>query len=351
MVTVEIDKIRVSIGSVVKLGLKRMKVDVLPTNCHLLTYHPDGCIGNCGFCPQSQHTHRQLTNSQQDQEYLSRVLWPVFDLNNVISLFRQNFPQFSTSKQNFQRICLQSLNYNGFEADIEYILRKLHNVTTIPISIAIPPVKQENIQNYKNLGIDRICFALDTATEYLFDSVKGKGCDGPYSWKEHISLLKKAIEIFGRGYVSTHLIIGLGETEQEALQFIQEMKNLGVITGLFAFFPVIKTRFEGRIRPNLQSFRKIQLGKYLLDTKKWKLEDFTFDSQGILCQFPINLNQLRKIVGLSAPFETSGCPGCNRPYYTSSPREEQYNYPRTITFTEQEKIIDSLYSYCGGIDS
>ncbi|MBN2155532.1 MAG: radical SAM protein [Candidatus Lokiarchaeota archaeon] len=340
------DNIRVSLGSAVKLGLKRVKVDTLPTNCHLLTYHPDGCIGNCGFCPQSQYTHDKLSGSTQDQEYLSRVLWPVFDLRFVIQRFQNEFPAFDASIKGFQRICIQSLNYPNFERDIKSIIRKLTAVTNIPLSIAIPPVSIEDVQNFKDLGVDRICFALDAATATLFESVKGSACGGPYSWQEHIRLLRDSVKIFGRGHVTTHLIIGLGETEQEALTLIQEMKYFGILTGLFAFYPIQKTRFAYRTRPKLISFRKVQLGKYLIDTKRFQISDFGVDSEGTVTFFPLSSKRLHEIISLSGPFETSGCPGCNRPYYTSSPREEQYNYPRVLTLSEQEKIYSQLEPYC-----
>jgi len=346
VVAVETDKIRVSLGSAVKLGLKRLKVDVLPTTCHLLTYHPDGCVGNCGFCPQSQYTHHQLKDSKQDQEYLSRIVWPAFKIDDVISLFRDKFPVFTTSKDGFQRICIQSLNYERFKTDIQMILNQLTNVTKIPISLALPPISAEEIQTYKDLGVDRICFALDAATPPLFESVKGYKCEGPYTWAEHISLLEKSVEIFGRGRVSTHLIIGLGETEQEALHFIQNMKSKGILTGLFAFYPIAKTRFENRTRPTIVNFRKIQLGRYGIDTQKWKLSDLIFTSNGLLTQFPLSSQELRTIISLSVPFETSGCPGCNRPYYTSSPREEQHNYPRKLTMSEQDTIFKELLPFC-----
>ncbi len=347
---VNVEKIRVSIGSAVKLGLKQLKVDVLPTNCHLLTYHPDGCLGNCGFCPQSQYTHDILTGSDEDQDYLSRVIWPAFELNNVLNLFKEKFPLYSTSKDGFQRICIQSLYYEGFETEIDTILKKLRETTEIPISIAIPPVKQEKILEYKDLGVDRICFALDTATPDIFNKVKGSDCDGPYSWDEHVLLLKKSVEIFGRGFVSTHLIIGLGENEQEIMYFIQNMKVLGIRTGLFAFFPIQKTRLESHTRPNLISFRKAQLGKYLIDTKRWKNTDFGFNKGGQLLKFPINTAELHRIISLSTPFETSGCPGCNRPYYTSTPREEQYNYPRKLTSNEQKVVFQELEEFCRRTD-
>jgi biotin synthase len=187
---------------------------------------------------------------------------------------------------------------------------------------------------------------LDAATPFLFESVKGNQCEGPYTWDEHISLLDKAVEIFGRGCVSTHLIIGLGENEQEALQLIQQMTDKGILTALFALYPIPKTRFEFYSRPSIVNFRKIQLGKYGIDTHKWRIPDLCFTSQGVLTHFPLTSQELRSIISLSSPFETSGCPGCNRPYYTSSPREEQYNYPQTLTSSEQNTIYEELLPFC-----
>lgn len=340
------EKIRVSLGSAVKLGLKRLRVDVQPTNCHLLTYNSEGCEGNCAFCPQSKYTFEVLKERPDSQEFLSRVEWPAFDLDEVLNIYREKFPKFNPKSNGLQRICLQSLNYPGFKEEVLEIVKKIKEATNIPISIAIPPVPVEYIKRYKDIGVERICFALDTATEHLFDEIKGKNNSGPYQWNEHLMLLDEAIKIFGRGYVSTHLIIGFGETELEALTFIKNMKERGILPGIFAFFPIKNTKLENRERPSIEKFRKIQLGKFLMSTGKRHLSDFNFNEEGTLNSFNIDTKLLKDIIDLSSPFQTSGCPGCNRPYYTSSPREEQYNFPRPLNNQEKNKIFEELNIYC-----
>ena len=42
------------------------------------------------------------------------------------------------------------------------------------------------------------------------------------------------------------------------------------------------------------------------------------------------------------PFQTSGCPGCNRPFYNETPRGPIYNYPRPLTGDEVEEAISEL---------
>jgi len=54
---------------------------------------------------------------------------------------------------------------------------------------------------------------------------------------------------------------------------------------------------------------------------------------------------LKNIIENSNTFMTTGCPGCNRPYYTSKPSGPIYNYPRNLNKTEQEDIYQSLLKY------
>ena len=37
-------------------------------------------------------------------------------------------------------------------------------------------------------------------------------------------------------------------------------------------------------------------------------------------------------------FQTSGCPGCNRPYYNERPGRTMFNYPRPLTPEESLQI-------------
>ena len=65
------EKIRVSIGSATILGLTKNIMDAKPTTTYLLTYRPEKCSANCGFCPQAR-----MSKGRADM--LSRVTWPPF---------------------------------------------------------------------------------------------------------------------------------------------------------------------------------------------------------------------------------------------------------------------------------
>ena len=59
------------------------------------------------------------------------------------------------------------------------------------------------------------------------ERVKGKDAGGSYSWDSQFHMLGEALTVFGKGNVSTHVIVGLGETEHEATEVIQRCVDMG----------------------------------------------------------------------------------------------------------------------------
>ena len=78
------EKIRVSVGSAAVIGLLKCKLDVSPTTVHLMTYHKDKCVANCGFCPQAKQ-------SSSKSILLSRISWPEFKTRNVFAKLDQAY--------------------------------------------------------------------------------------------------------------------------------------------------------------------------------------------------------------------------------------------------------------------
>jgi biotin synthase len=325
-----VEKIRISTGSAAVLGLRKIEQKAVPSTCYLMTFRDGHCTANCSFCPQA----RDLQNTRQ---LLSRVSWPVFPF--------QEFMIRLESQQNnrkFKRTCIQTLNYPGNTEDLVEIVTRIRNVLRVPFSAAVPPLPPDQMKRLKQCGIQRIGIALDGATPAVFDAIKGKGAGGPYRWEGHLRSLRDALEIFTPGHVSTHLIAGLGETEKEMLERIQELKDLQVLPGLFAFMPVKGTMLEKLKQPDLVSYRKIQLGRFLILTELKSAGDFIYDRDGSLTGFTIDKKRLHDIVESSDAFLTSGCPGCNRPYYTSRPSGPMYNYPGPLTETDKQEVCDTL---------
>ncbi|MFX1395096.1 MAG: radical SAM protein, partial [Promethearchaeota archaeon] len=76
-----------------------------------------------------------------------------------------------------------------------------------------------------------------------------------------------------------------------------------------------------------------------------KLNDFTFNSKGEIIKININKNEFKNIIEENSAFVTPGCPGCNRPYYTSKPSGPIYNFPRNLVEKEKLEIYNMLKEF------
>lgn len=316
-----LEKIRVSLGSAIVLGLINGMIGAEPTTAYLLTYRSEKCTANCAFCPQARSS-----NSRADM--LSRVVWPAFNLKDVVNGVRRAF-----KAGRIRRVCIQALNYSKVHEDLLFISRLIHSASNIPISVSCQPLIRWEMMELHEAGAERVSIALDAATEEIFLKVKGELAGGPYRWNNHFNALKEAVEVFGRGKATTHLIAGLGESEREMVSIIQKCIDMGVYPSLFAFTPISGTRMANHPRPPISKYRRLQVAHYLITHGIKRYEDMKFENDCII-DFGISTKELNRIILSGKPFLTSGCPGCNRPYYNEDPKGPIYNYPRMPTSRE-----------------
>jgi biotin synthase len=319
------NQIRVSLGSAIVLGLLIGKLDIKPTTVYLLMCRDSKCIANCGFCPQAR-------NSKGKANLLSRVTWPIFKTEKLIRRIEK-----IKKNRKIKRICIQSLNYPDAYNDVLFFVKELRTRIDIPISVSSKPIKREKMKKWKEAGVNRISIALDGATKKIFEKVKGSKINGPYRWEKQIGALKDAISVFGTNSVNTHLIVGLGETEKELSKTIQMCVDIGVKTGLFAFTPIPGTFLEDFSPPKIDSYRRIQVANFLLVNKKLRFENIEFEKNGRITNFRIKKEIIQEIINSGEPFLTSGCTGCNRPFYNEKPGGPLYNFPRNLFPEEIEE--------------
>ena len=303
-----VKEVRVAFGTGVVLGLWRGQLLETPTTAHFLTYYDGRCSANCKFCPQARE-------STADLKMLSRVVWPKFGLEKVLAALSRN------SKE-FQRVCIQAVNFPKAMDVVCELVSCVKNVCKLPVTVSCQPLTSEDMNRLVDVGVERICVALDVANQEIFSRVKGN----EYSWEGHLKTLEKAKTVFG-GKVSTHLIVGLGESEEDMIRTIQLLHDRGITIGLFAFTPVAGIQLSGKSSPDLASYRKIQLARFLIVKNLSNADRMKFEN-GQLISFGIGQDLLNRTIESGEPFSTSGCPGCNRPFYNESPRGPIYNYPR-----------------------
>jgi biotin synthase len=324
------EKIRVSLGTAIVLGLLKGKLDASPTTAYLMTYREGRCFANCGFCPQARESHGRA-------DMLSRVSWPIFQTQSVVDGVGE-----AVKNDKIRRVCLQALNYPEVFQHLSSMAKAIHQKADVPISVSCQPLKSENIKCLAKAGVERIGIPLDAATKELFDTVKGEAIGGPYRWESQFRLLKDAVGIFGMGKVTTHLIVGLGETEKEMVEILQQCVDMGVLPALFAFTPISGTAFESKPQPPIQQYRKIQIARHLIVNEIVRCGDMRFDEEKRIADFGVEKQTLLQIIQTGEPFLTSGCPNCNRPYYNEKPGGPMYNYPRKLTEKELLTIQKQL---------
>jgi lipoyl synthase len=324
------EQIRVSLGTAIVLDLLEGKLDTQPTTAYLMTYRSGKCTANCGFCAQARA-------SKSNSELLSRVSWPSFPTPNVLTTLTAR-----AKEGKIRRICIQALNYPDVFLHLEAFVKEVKKGASIPVSVSCQPLNTQNIELLRKAGVDRLGIALDAATEALFNKVKGSDAGGVYSWENQFTQLNEAIAVFGRENVSTHVIVGLGETEKEAADIIQKCIDLSILPALFAFTPVRGTTLEAKLPPKVESYRRVQLARYLIVNAKARSENMKFDSEGKIISFGISNEVLEAVIDGGLPFRTSGCPNCNRPYYNEKPGGPIYNYPKQPSQEEIENIKKQL---------
>ncbi len=285
----------------------------------LLTYKK-GCRANCAYCG--------LSRSRLKEKTFIRVDWPAFPLEEIIT-------RTKLYGKSLERVCVSMITHPRAYEDMLYIISRFREETDLRISSLISPTlirSKEKVEKIKEEGADMCGIAIDCATPELFSRLRGEGVKGPHAWEHYWQVVSWAVEVFGRYNVSVHLVVGLGETEEEMLRTVQRAYDMGAEAHLFSFYPEAGSLMESHPRPPIGSYRRIQLGRYLIHKGYARFEDFKF-RDGRLVDFGVSPQLIEQVIQEGVAFMTSGCRGkgnevaCNRPYGNERPGEKLRNYP------------------------
>jgi lipoyl synthase len=308
-------RINVSLGTAAVLGLARTAMAAAPTTAYLML--GGRCVMDCAFCAQARESRAGALN-------LSRVTWPEYDLEDVLA----RLPAVVASGA-ILRVCLQVTLTDRSFREAMGVLLAVKGVCEVPFDVALLPLNLEQVRRLVEAGADHIGFGLDAASAQVFDRVKGG------NWARHIALVENTARAFP-GRAAVHLIVGLGETEQEMAERIQWAHDLGAAVGLFAFTPVRGTHLANLAPPPLAAYRRMQMARWLIVHELARWEEMAFDESGVLTAFGVPLP------GDGQAFRTSGCPGCNRPFYNEQPGGPLYNYPWPLSTAEAEGALAEM---------
>jgi biotin synthase len=303
----------------------------------LLTYS-EGCYANCAYCGLA----RKRKGSYEKKSFI-HVDWPIHPTTEIIERIEQHASRI-------KRTCISMITNKRSIGDTIEITGELTKGTTVPVSILASPtiITKSEIQAFKDAGADKIGIAIDAATPELFEKLRGKGVSGPHNWDTYWQRIHEAVEVFGPENTGVHLVTGLGETEKEMLSAIQRVRDNGSSTHLFSFLAEPGSALQEEPQPPLGWYRRIQLGRYLIDSGTAEMSQFAFDENGRLTSFGVEQKKLDEVIDSGEPFRTSGCTGndgevaCNRPYANTIIPEIR-NYPFKPREHDVIKIREELW--------
>lgn len=312
---------RISSGSASVLGIRDQLASAAPTTAYLML--GDRCVNNCAFCAQAQ-------DSQAAADKLSRVTWPSVSPETAVSAIAS-----AAERGDIRRVCFQVTGGPDDYEAARAAAAQVSSATSVPICISIAASSLDEIAALLDVGAQRVTLALDASTPELYNRIKHR------SWDDAWRLLAEAARAHP-GHIGTHLIAGLGETEEQFLYTADATLRLGVTIALFAFTPVRGTPMADHAPPPLESYRRIQAAVWLLTQGLVQIEAMRFDSGGRLRDMGMTGAALATLLNDGDAFRTSGCPDCNRPYYNERPGRPLYNYPVPLPANEARREIAGL---------
>jgi len=303
----------------------------------LLTYR-EGCQGRCGYCGLEQK-RSEVTKGTT----FIRVAWPTYSFDLILERTKHY-------QNSLKRICLSMITHKSAMEDSIKLIDRIHREVNLPISVLCAPTlihKMGDLQKLKEAGADQLGVSIDAATPEIFQKYRGKGVRGPHTWDHYWEILRMGVAVFGKGQVSVHLIVGLGESEQEMVTAFQQVHDLGAVVHLFSFYPEPGSAMAEETAPSLGKYRRLQLARYLIMNDLGNAQAMGFNSSEQVKDFGM---EVEPFVASGQPFRTSGCPGhdgetaCNRPYGNERPGITLANYPFVPNKQDVEQIRGELYT-------
>lgn len=316
--------VQTSLAAAITLGLEpgRFARGVRLRGLNLLLTYECGCAARCSYCGLARD---RLADG--DGRTFIRVKWPAYRVAHVIERVRRG-------GHVLERVCVSMVVHPRALADSCAIISRFREETDLSISALVAPTAikgQRELTLLRDAGADMMSVAVDAATQRLFAIHREGG--GLLSWGHYWQTLRDGVAVFGRGKVGVHLVVGLGETEEEMIATIQRARDLGARTHLFSFFPEPGSRLRDYPQPLISQYRRVQLARYIVDEGLGRFSQMRFDDAGRVLDFGVDV---RPLLATGEAFETSGCAGrtcrvaCNRPFGNERPGRPFRNFPMAL---------------------
>jgi len=127
-------------------------------------------------------------------------------------------------------------------------------VVDIPIQVQCePPSDFAWFQKLKDAGADTIGMHIEAATQKIREKIMPEKASVDLNY--YYQAFKAAVEVFGKAQVSTYILAGLGDSQQEIIDESIKLIKMGVYPFVVPFVPIVGTPLQNHPSPS-QSFMK-----------------------------------------------------------------------------------------------
>lgn len=213
------------------------------------------CIRKCKFCPL---TYSGETKHHSLDDILGRI--KNNEVPKSIGITTSNPPNLDTS---------------DITDEICFLTKKIHNVlgNDIPIGVSLNSPSYHDLKKLKEFGVCELRLNIETPNEKLAKEVMpNKSLQSIYT------SIDMACDVFGKGKISSNIIIGLGETDEDIVYGIDKLASMGSIATLYPFDPI-----EIQL-PNILSFKR---------PSKERIYELAIKHKRLLKKYNLNTSNLK----------------------------------------------------------
>lgn len=169
------------------------------------------CIYDCKFCA-SRKLDRRITKNLSPEKVVEMAI-------------------DASKKQGFKSLAFTSAVVESPERTVAMMLFVVREVRKalpdVPIGVEPYVAKLSDVHELKKAGANEIKLNIETFDPERFANVCGK-----LHYQFVLDALDHAVEVFGKGKVTTNLLVGLGESDDELLEGVRYFAERGIVATL-----------------------------------------------------------------------------------------------------------------------
>jgi radical SAM protein (TIGR04043 family) len=189
---------------------------------------------SCQFCAIGESLKYGTTIAYKKPHHLAEVTKRAVELDNVSQFVMTTGTPASSDR--------------GAKILFESVIA-VREVVDIPIQVQCePPDDFKWFTLLKEAGASSIGMHLEAASNRVRNKIMSGKADVSLSY--YFEAFKRAVTVFGKGNVSTYILAGLGDTQEEILEMSNKLIAIGVYPFVVPFVPIRNTPLENHNGPD-----------------------------------------------------------------------------------------------------